>query len=84
MQEVEKVVKSIKDVKTDVNPTNSNQATMENASKRLKSNSELGSKIGLWLDKKVDLQEVLLCLTSQPVFKGSQGDCTQEVLLPVS
>ena len=44
-------------VKTDVNLTKSNQTTVENARKRLKSNSELGSMIGLWLDKKLTCKE---------------------------
>ena len=47
----------IKEDKTDVNLNKSNQATMENAKKRLKSNSELGSKIGHWLDKKLTCKE---------------------------
>ena len=64
MKEVGNLIKTIKDVKTDV-----------------ESNLELGSKIKLWLDKKVDLQKVSLCLTSKLVFEGSQEDCTQEVLL---
>ena len=46
-----------KEDKTDVNLTKSNQTTVENARKRLKSNSELGSKIGLWLDKKLTRKE---------------------------
>ena len=37
------------DDKTDVNLTKSNLVTVENAKKRLKSDSEFGSKIGLWL-----------------------------------
>ena len=45
MQEVEKVIKAMKEDKTDVNLIKSNQATMENTRKRLKTNSELGSKI---------------------------------------
>ena len=49
MQKVEKVIKAIKDDKTDVNLMKSIQATMENAKKRLKSDSEFGSKIGLLL-----------------------------------
>ena len=57
MKEVEKVTKALKEDKTDVNLNKSNQATVENARKRLKSNSELGSKIGLWLDKKLTCKE---------------------------
>ena len=57
MKEVEKVIKAMKEDKTDVNLTKSNQTTVENARKRLKSNSELGSKIGLWLDKKLTCKE---------------------------
>ena len=57
MEEVERVIKAMKEDKTDVNLIKSNQATMENARKRLKSNSELRSKIGLWLDKKLTCKE---------------------------
>ena len=54
MVEVKKVIKADK---TDVDLTKSNQATVENARKRSKSKSELGSKIGLWLDKKLTRKE---------------------------
>ena len=57
MKKVEKVTKALKEDKTDVNLNKSNQATVENARKRSKSNSELGSKIGLWLDKKLTCKE---------------------------
>ena len=43
----------VKRVKTDVDLTESNQTTVENARKGLKSNSEPGSKIRLQLDKKL-------------------------------
>ena len=57
MVEVKKVTKALKEDKTDVDLNKSNQATVENARKRSKSNSELGSKIGLWLDKKLTRKE---------------------------
>ena len=57
IKEVGKVIKAMKEDKTDVNLNKSNQATVENAKKRLKSNSELGSKIGLWLEKKLTCKE---------------------------
>ncbi len=57
MKEVEKVIKVIKDVKTDVNLTKSNQTAVEIARKRFKSNSELGSKIEPWLYKKLTCKE---------------------------
>merc|ERR1712082_305625 len=47
----------MKDDKTDVNLIKSSQAIVENARKRLKTNSKLGSKIGLWLDKKLTCKE---------------------------
>merc|ERR1711895_98473 len=46
-----------KEDKTDVNLTKSNQTTVENARKGLKSNSKSGSKIRLWLDKKLTCKE---------------------------
>ena len=46
-----------KEDKTDVNLTKSNQTTVENTRKGLKSNSEPGSKIRLWLNKKLTCKE---------------------------
>ena len=57
MEEVEKLIKTIKDNKIDVNLVKSNQVTVENARKKLKSNSELRSKIKLWLDMKLTCKE---------------------------
>ena len=58
MAEVEKVIKALKEDKTDVNLSKSNQATLENAKKRLKSNFTLGSKIGLCMCSR-DLKETI-------------------------
>ena len=49
-KKVKKLIKAIKDDKIDVNLVKSNQVTVENTRKSFKSNSELRSKIKLWLD----------------------------------
>ena len=53
-KEVEKV---IKEDKTNTNLDKSNLVTVENTKKRLKSDSEFGSKIGLWLDQNLTCKE---------------------------
>ena len=50
MQEVEKLVKTMKDDKTNVNLDKSNLVTIENAEKRSEFDSEFGSKTELWLE----------------------------------
>ena len=56
-KKVEKLIKTIKDNKIDVNLVKSNQITLENTRKRLKSNSEPRSKIVPWLDEKLTCKE---------------------------
>ena len=56
-KEVEKVIKALKEDKTNVNLDKSNLVTVENAKKWLKSNSEFGSKIELWLYKELTCKD---------------------------
>ena len=77
MEEVEKVIKAMKEDRTDVNLIKSNQATVENARKRLKSNSELGTKIGLWLDKKLTCKECC-CISHFNMFSRDPKEIVQK------
>ena len=55
-------VAEVKRVKSDADLTESNQATVESAKERPKSNSDPGSKIKHWLDKKLTC-EVSCCIS---------------------